>query len=188
MSAAMYAKMGNKAIGAVSDHLLASTQRKMQADAQEHRNTMSAISASMQRNNVTQAEINTQDNARRLKQQIDLTSMQDKGNAEVSAAASGVAGGSVANTMRGLQRSAMQANYARIRNVDSQMQAHGQNRKNVTLQQIYNKDAQVFQKPSVSTALLGLTTSLVDTYNKNQPQGQGLASTASKLLGGTGSP
>ena len=115
MSAAMYAQMGNKAVGVVSDHLLQNTQRKMQLDAQEHRNTMSAISAAMQSNNITREEINTQDSARRLKQQIDLASMQDKGNAEVSAAAAGVAGGSVDNTMRGLTRSAMQANYARIR-------------------------------------------------------------------------
>ena len=184
MSAAMYAQMGNKAVGVVSDHLLQNTQRKMQLDAQEHRNTMSAISAAMQSNNITREEINTQDSARRLKQQIDLASMQDKGNAEVSAAAAGVAGGSVDNTMRGLTRSAMQANYARIRNLDSQMQAHGNNRKNVTLQQVYNKDVQVFQKPNVGMALLGLTTDLVDTYNKNQPEGDRLANVASKLLGG----
>lgn len=188
MSLGMYGDIGVQAIGTVSDLMLQSTQRKMLQDAQEHRNVMSAISSATQFNNITVSEIQTLDASRRLKQEIDIASLKDKGNAEVSAAASGVAGNSIDNTMRGLQRSALNANYARIRNTESQMKAQGQARKNVTLQKIYNEDVQVFEKPNVGLALLGLATGAVNTYNKNQPQGQGLASVASKLLGGKGTP
>ena len=167
----VYAKMGNQVIGAVSNHFLAKTQAKMQQDAQEHRNVMSSISAALQQNSVTHAEISTIDQATQLKQQIAVASIQDKGNAEVNAAAAGVAGNSVDQTMRGLERSALQANYARIRNTRSQMQAHGQDRTNITLSKIYGKDITVFQKPSVAMSLLGLGTTLLDTYNSNQPKG-----------------
>lgn len=167
----LYAKMGNQAISAVSNHFLAKTQAKMQEDARDHRNVMSAISAALQQNNKTYDEIATIDQATQLKQQIAVASMQDKGNAEVNAAAAGVAGNSVDQTMRGLERSALQANFARIKNTRSQMQAHGQDRTNITLSKIYGKDVTVFQKPSVAMSLLGLGTQLLDTYNSNQPKG-----------------
>jgi hypothetical protein len=188
VNTAMYAKMGLKAVDTASSLLLQSTQRKMLKDAQEHRNLMSALSSAQQMNDVTFAEIQTQDDARQLKREIDLAAMQDQGAAEVSAAASGVAGGSVENTMRALKRSAANANYARIKTVDSRLNALGNNKKNITLQKVYGEDVRVFQKPNISVALLGLTTDVIDIYNQNQPQGQGAASVASKLLGGTGKP
>lgn len=184
VSPVVAAQLGNQALSAGTDFLLSDIQAKMQRDAQKHRNTMSSISAALQMNSITIAEAQALDQSRRVQKQIAIASMQDKGNAEVNAAAAGVSGGSVDSVMRGLERSALNANYARMRSLDSTLKARGQDRKNVTLSKIFNEDTTVFQSPSMGMALLGLGTKLVDTYNQNQPEGEGLANKLSTLLGG----
>lgn len=184
VSPVVAAKLGNQALSVGTDFLLSDIQIKMQRDAQKHRNTMSSISSALQMNSITIAETQALDQSRRAQQQIAIASLQDKGNAEVNAAAAGVSGSSVDGVMRGLERSALSANYARMKSLDNTLKARGQGRKNVTLSKIFNEDTTVFQSPSMGMALLGLGTQAVSTYNQNQPQGEGLANKLSKLLGG----
>ena len=184
VSPVVAAKLGNQALQAGTNFLLSDIQVKLQRDAQAHRETMADISAALQTNSITHSEVEALDQSRRLEKQIDIASMQDKGQAEVNAAAAGVSGGSVDKVIRGLERSALNANYARIESLENTLNARGQDRKNVTLSRIFNRDTTVFQSPSVGASLLGLGTTLVDTYNQNQPRGQGLANKLSKLLGG----
>ncbi len=165
----MYAQMGVQAFGAASNHFVSKTQAKMQRDMQEHRNTMLAISSSLRQNAVTNQEVEVRRQTVQAAEQISIASMTDKGNAEVAAAASGVAGNSVQRTMAGLERSALRANFARIENAQSAMSALGNERTNINLQQIYGEGTQIFQSPSVGMSLLGLGTSLINTYNANQP-------------------
>jgi len=186
VSPLLAAKLGTDVVGAAGNFILADTQVKMQKDAQKHREAMLGISSALQLNSVTKQEIDVRDSSIRLQQQISIASMQDKGQAEVNAAAAGVAGSSVDQVMRGLERSALNANYARMKSLKSNMQAAGDQRKNITLNRIAGRDTRVFQSPNVGMALLGLGTSLVSTYNNNQPEGDGLGNSLSRLLGGKG--
>jgi len=182
------AKMGTQVLGTATDLIVGGIQADMQRDAQKHRNTMSALSAAMSFNTVTLSEIDARDQAQALEKQIAIVSMQDKGNAEVNAAAAGVAGGSVDSVMRGLERSALNANYARMQSLENNLQSSGQDRKNITLGKIFNEDVAVIQSPSVGMALLGLGTGLVQTYNQNQPKGQQLQNRLSRVLLGKKGP
>jgi hypothetical protein len=167
----MLMRMGTQTIGALSSFSISKTQHSMEVSARAHRETMSALSAGIQQNAITVAEINTQDSAVRLSSAIQSQSIKDRGAAAVSAAAAGVAGGSVEATMRGLRRSALNAQSARMRNLDSSLQASAQDRKNIELAQIMGKDISILPAPSSGAALLGLGASLLDTWDANQPQG-----------------
>ena len=163
-------KMATQVIGAYTEFDLQKTQHRMQVSAQAHRDVMNQLSSGIQQNAVTVAEIQTQDKAVRLSEALQTQSMKDKGSAAVSAAAAGVQGGSVKATMLGLRRSALQAQDARIRNRDSELQAQAENRKNIELSAIMGKDISIIPAPSAASALLGLGASLFDTWDANQPK------------------
>lgn len=168
---AMLGSMGSAVIGEVTDHSLRKTQYEMEVDAKSYREEMAAISKSMQMNNLTKAEANLSDQARRATVGLAKQELEDRGAAEVSAAAAGVAGGSVAATMRGLERSSLNANAARTKNYESALAASTANRKNITMQAIFNKDVNPLQIPNASDALLGMTQSVVEIWDDNQPEG-----------------
>lgn len=189
----MLANMGIGIIGASSEYNtmkaqtainsskndIAQTENRMQKAAQAHRNTMNQMSGALRENSITQKQMQTQDQGVRLSQAIQTQSMQDQGSAAVSAAAAGVAGGSVKATMLGLRRSALNAHDARQRNSDSAIIALEEDRKNVKLATIMGEDisvlpdrvADVLPAPSAASALLGLASGLVDTYDNYQPKG-----------------
>jgi len=158
---------------------IAETENRMQKAAQAHRNTMNQMSGALRQNSVTQRQVQTQDQGVRLSQAIQTQSMQDQGSAAVSAAAAGVAGGSVKATMLGLRRSALNAHDARQRNSDSAILALEEDRKNINLATIMGEDisvipdhvADILPAPSAASALLGLASGLVNTYDANQPAG-----------------
>ncbi len=166
------------AINASKNEIL-DTEQRMQKAAQAHRNTMNKLSGAVRQNAVTSAQIQTQDKGARLAQAIQTQSMKDQGAAAVSAAAAGVSGGSVRATMLGLRRSALNAHDARQRNSDSAIMALEEDRKNTSRAVIMGEDisvlpervADVLPAPSAASALLGLTTGLIDTYDANQPKG-----------------
>ena len=189
----MYADIGVSAAGALTDYMaqrtahtvsaakndIADTEHRMQVAAQAHRNTMNKMSGALRENSITQAQIQTQDQGVRLAQAIQTQSMQDQGAAAVSAAAAGVAGGSVKATMLGLRRSALNAHDARQRNSDSAILALEEDRKNIKLATIMGEDisvlpdrvADILPAPSAASALLGLAGSMMDTYDRYQPKG-----------------
>ena len=170
---------GMKAIGGavtgIADYAIGSVQADMQAAQQAHGNTMRQLSAAQQQNAVTLGEAQLQDKATRLGASLQLASIKDRGAAEVSAAAAGVAGGSVQQALLGLKRSAIQAQNARMRNLDSQLLASDQQRNNINLAAILGEDISVIQRPSIGSALLGIGVGVMETYDENQPEGSKLA-------------
>ena len=170
---------GMKAIGGavtgLADYAIGSVQADMQAAQQAHGNTMRQLSAAQQQNAVTLGEAQLQDKATRLGASLQLASIKDRGAAEVSAAAAGVAGGSVQQALLGLKRSAIQAQNARMRNLDSQLLASDQQRNNINLAAILGEDISVIQRPSIGSALLGIGVGVMETYDENQPEGSKLA-------------
>lgn len=148
----------------ITNFLLAGEQSKLQAEQQRHRNTVTAISSNLQRNAVTLQEIDVRAANRRGSEAIQLRALEDQAGAEVSAAAAGVGGGSVKSVMRGLKRSELKAQFARLENTQNAYQSLGQQRTNINVSQVFNTDASVIPKPSVAALLLGMGTAAVDTY------------------------
>lgn len=173
----MYAQMGlsvsRAALGYGSDkikHDIATMQ-------QDYDNAMSALSAAQQLNTITQNEISVRDAAVRASTAIDIQAMKDRADAEVSAAAAGVRGGSVRSTLRGLARSRLTAKQSLHKRVKAQAQASTQSRRNTELSKVFSKDISVLPTPSTASALLGLGATIIDTYDSHQPDGQKVADT-----------
>jgi hypothetical protein len=153
----------------------ATSTRKIQADmnaaSQAYGNTMRKISTSQNLNAVTQNTIAVEDKARRLEGVLQQQSIKDSAAAEVNAAAAGVAGGSVQQTLLGLRRSALNAQNARMRNLVSAQFSADKQKSNIRLAGIMGEDISVLQRPSVASSLLGLGATLIDKYDNNQPKG-----------------
>ena len=179
---AMLGDMGVQGLGAFASFSVQQTQIDMQESARRHRQVLADISSRLQRNAVTVNESATRDAAARLGQSIQVASLQNKAQAQVSAAAAGVAGGSADATLRGLQRSELQAQYALKENLNSAMLSHDETRRGITLNSILGQSTSVLIPPSPSMALLGLGTQLIDTYNSNQPAGQTTSDRIAKQL------
>jgi hypothetical protein len=159
----------------ISDYMIGGIQADMQEAQQAHNNAMRTLSSAQQQNSMTLQEAQLQDKAARLGESLQIASMKDRGSAEVNAAAAGVAGGSVQMALLGLKRSAIQAQDARMRNLNSEMQAAQEQRNNIKLAGIMGEDISIIQRPSIGTALLGIGVSVMDTYDQNMPKGSKLA-------------
>lgn len=163
--------MGISAFGAIAENQTANIQADMKASAQAYTNTMRKISTAQSLNAATIQGVQLQDKARRLEVTLQQRSIQDMAASEVGAAAAGVAGGSVQQALLGLKRSALGAQNARMRNLDSELFAVDKQKQNIRLAGILGQDTSVIQRPSTASALLGLGATLLDTYDKNQPKG-----------------
>jgi len=168
----MLGKMANQVAGAYGQYSTSKIQFQMQESARKHKEAMTALSAAQQFNAVTVQEAQTRDAGMRAAVSLNMQSLGNRSAAEVQAAAAGVAGNSVDQTMIQLERSALSANAARKLTLKSKRQAHGQQRKNIRMQQIYGRDISTPIPPSPTSALLGLGMTLLNSYNENQPKGE----------------
>ena len=158
-------------IGGLADSATRSIQADMSKASQAYGNTMRKISTAQNLNAVTQNTIAVEDKARRLEGVLQQQSIKDSAAAEVNAAAAGVAGGSVQQTLLGLRRSALNAQNARMRNLVSSQFSADKQKSNIRLAGILGQDISVIQRPSVASSLLGLGATLLDKYDNNQPKG-----------------
>lgn len=152
------------------------TETKLSQMTQRYQNTMAAISQAQQLNAMTSNEASMRDAAIRAGETISKQSMQDKALTEASAAAAGVRGGAVRSAMNSLERSKLTAREALRKRMEAQGRANTQDRANLRMAGIYNKDVSVYsarhvRAPSAASALLGLGASLIDIYDSNQPEG-----------------
>lgn len=166
MSAALL-QAGIGAGSALAGYFLAKEQTKLQRESQRHRNAVLGLNANLQRNALELKEIEARQANRRVDQQIQLQSMQEKAAGEVSAAASGVTGGSVDAVMRGLERSAMTAQAARLQNVSSMFRGLGQERRNINVGQILGEDRTVIPGPGIANLLLSMGVGAAKGYGQN---------------------
>jgi hypothetical protein len=165
----------NTAVSGLSNYMLGRTQAKMKEAAQAHSNAMRRINTAQQQNTVTLQEAAIQDESTRMGTALQGQAIRDRGAAEVSAAAAGVAGGSVDQAILGLRRSAIQAQDARMQNMTAQLYATEQQRKNIRIAGVLGQDVSVIPRPSASAALLGLGTQLLGQWDDNQPKGSKIA-------------
>jgi hypothetical protein len=162
---------GLAAFGGLADAYTKNIQIGMKESAQAYSNTMRQISTAQSLNASTLHEVNLQDSSKRLEATLQLESLKNVAASEVSAAAAGVAGGSVEQALLGLKRSALGAQHARMRNLDSSLFAASKQKSNIRLAGIMGKDISVIQRPSTASALLGMGASLLDKYDANLPKG-----------------
>lgn len=168
----MYAQMGLAGINAISGYGTAKHNASMQRMQQDYTNSMNAFAAAQALNTQTANETSLRDAAVTAKLAMQGQSMQDMARAEVSAAAAGVAGGSVDAAMRGLTRSKLQAQMALKRKMQSHSRANAASRRGIALNKAMGKDISVIPKSSVASALLGLGAQMIDIYDSHQPEGQ----------------
>ena len=163
--------MGISAISAIGDHQTRNIQAGMNAASQAYTNTMRKISTSQSLNAVTLQQAALEDKSKRLEATLQQQSMKDRAVSEVGAAAAGVAGGSVDQALLGLRRSALNAQNARMRNLESGLFAADKEKSNLRLAGILGEDISVMQRPSAASSLLGLGATLIDTFDNNQAEG-----------------
>lgn len=173
----MYAQMGMSVIGAFASHSAQKHDYKMQKMTRRYMETMSAIAAASQLNTQTLNEIEMRDAGVRAGVSIEAASRRDKGALEVAAASAGIEGGSVVNSMRGLERSRLLARAARQDALEGQARQNTQQRRNIAMSRAMNKDVSPLVAPSAADALLGLGAAVIDIYDSHQPQGSRVADT-----------
>jgi len=161
----------SSAIGGIADSATRSIQAGMNEASQAYSNTMREISTAQNINAITLQQAALGDKSRRLQATLQQQSLKDRGAAEVGAAAAGVAGGSVDQALLGLRRSALNAQNARMRNLESGLFAADTQKKNIRLAGIMGEDISVIQRPSAASSLLGLGATLLDKFDNNQPKG-----------------
>jgi hypothetical protein len=166
MSAALL-QAGIGAGSALAGYFLAKEQTKLQRESQRHRNAILKLNSNLKRNALELQEIDARNINRDIDKQLQLQSMQAKAAGEVSSAAAGVSGGSVEAAMRGLERNAMFAQAARMRNTSTTFRKLGQQRRNINVGEILGEDRTVIPGPSVGSLLLSMGTAAVDAYGTN---------------------
>jgi hypothetical protein len=170
MAAQFLAAFASKIGTPISDFLVGREQQKLQQSMQDYRNEITGISARLQENQTTLQEIDASNASRAADQQLQLLAMSDQANAEVSSAAAGVTGGSSDAVMRGLRRSALNAQRARIDSTDNAMQGLGQQRTNIALSEIFQTDNTVLPKPSFAALLLSVGQSAYSARKQTTPR------------------
>lgn len=170
MYASMGLSVGQAATSFASDMIASSLANKLR----KYRNTMLEITAAMTGNTITLNQHATRDASIRLQFDIAKQAAADQGSAEVAAAAAGVAGQSVNSAMRGLRSSAAAAQAARKAQRSSEFRAHSQERRNLAIGTLLGKDISVTSKPSIMSAAVGLGKSLIDDFDRAQPEGEKL--------------
>lgn len=168
----------------VSDYYIQSQQAKMQEAAREHANVMRGIAAGQEQNAVSRQKVALRDATQRVAAEQKIAHLQDRGSAEVAAAAAGVAGGSVDQVMRQIERNALKAQSDRKTSYNNQNAALDQETVNIELRRITGEDISVIQKPNPALTLLGLGTSLINTYDANQPAGSRSTDALAELFKG----
>lgn len=179
----MYAQMGLSVVSAIGQYGAQQHQYNMQKISRDYQEAMSGISFAMQSNTLTHNEVGARDALIRAGASIQAQSMKDRATARTEAAAAGVAGGSVTNTIRGLQRSRLLAGKALQERQAAQARANTNNRRQAAFARAMNKDISPLQPPSIASSLLGLGASLIDVYDSHQAPGDTLQDSLSRLGG-----
>jgi len=166
----MMQEMGIKAIHGVSSFLVSREEYKVARILEKHQNTMAALSAAQSHNQLTRNSIQIDQQALLTEANDQIVAMQDTEMARLSAAATGTSGNSVDAGLASLGRAKAQRDYSREQARQTAQIGIGDQRRQVELAKIYNQSTSVMPKPSVSNMLLGLGTSLYDTYRQHTPQ------------------
>lgn len=147
-------------------------QYNAQQSAIEHQKAMADIQAAAQMAAINEQEREVRDATMRAQIAIQMDAKRSMAQADASAAAAGTAGGSVEQTIRGLNRSEAAAESARKHNYETQRRAFGHQKEAIKIGQIFANVPTLDLAPDPAAALLDLTTTLLDHNKKNSPEGE----------------
>lgn len=170
MSKLMYADMGLTVMAGLSQYMVQKEESKLAASMQKYQNAMSALSAGRGLNNITRNSVAIRDNNTFADISIQSAAMQEQAAYAVEAAAAGVMGNSVAVGLRQRKGDAARAQTSRKRQYDSERLNIEDQRKQVKLSAIYNKDISPISKPSLGGTLLGIGANLIQTWDAHNPE------------------
>lgn len=170
MSKLMYADMGLSVAANLTQYFVGREQSKLQKSIQNYQNTMSALSTGQSLNNITRNAAGARDASIFANVSIQSQALEEQAAFMVEAAAAGVVGNSVAVGLR-----ARKADAARARtSLDRQYKAEQLNiedqRKQVRMSQVYNKDISPISKPSLGATLLSTGAQLMETWDAHNPE------------------
>lgn len=151
----------------LTGYMLAKQQHKSALENQRHRNAILDINTMMQLNDLELQEIDLRNISRDASKSIQLQTLQQEGVAEVSAAAAGVAGGSVEAVMRGIKRNSMLSQARRIEDTSASYRKLGKQRQNININRILGEDRTVIPGPTVGGLLLSMGTAAAGAYADN---------------------
>lgn len=182
-SSAVWGAGLSKSFGSLAKFGSAVVQYDAQQSALEHQKAMADIQAAAQMESINAQEREARDAAIRAQVSIQRESNRAKAQADVAAAASGTAGGSVEQTVRGINRSQAAAETARAKNYETQLMAYGKQREAVKIGQIFGNVPTLTIPPSPAAALADLSATMLEHNEENSPEG---ASWLDSLFGGKG--
>lgn len=170
MASYMMQEMGLKSIASVSKFFVSKEEARIQRIMQKHNNIMTALSAAQSHNQINRNAVEIERQYTLANAADQVVAMQDQEAARLAAAASGTSGNAVATTMHDLARAEAQKRYANEKARDTAHIDINDQRRQVELSKVYGTNIDVLPKPSFATALLGLGTSLLDTWREHNPE------------------
>ena len=170
MSSYMLQEMGVRAISAVSGFYASTQEYKISKIMQKHQNTMLALSAAQSTNQINRNAIEVEEQFVLASAADQVTAMQDQEAARLSAAAAGASGNSVQSTLHDFHRAAAQKRYSNSKARETAHLQISDDRRQLALSVAAGQNRDIIPRPSAATALLGLGTSLYDTWRQHNPQ------------------
>lgn len=170
MSKLMYADMGLSVVAGLTNHFVGVEQSKLQGAIQRYQNTMSALSAGQSLNNITRNAAGVRDAAVFAGVSIQAQALEEQAAFQVEAAAAGVIGNSVAVGLRARKADAARAKTSLNRQHTAEKMSIEDQRKQVKMSQIYNKDISPISKPNLGATLLNTGAQLLETWDAHNPE------------------
>lgn len=169
MSSLMLLEMGINAASAYANWQTQKAQFKIQQIQDKYQKTMTALSAARAHNQVTRNKVAMEEQMQIAEGVDQVAQMQDEEAARVAAATAGVEGNSVNTTLGDYARGAAQRRLARTREARYASNALNDQRREIEIAKVTSTPINILSKPSSASALLGLGTSLLDTYKAHMP-------------------
>lgn len=156
------AQTGTTVLSALSGYKAQKAQYKVQKRLQEYRNKMTRITAALSQNAITDNVILTQKQAARKAVGLRREEMSTVGSATVAAAAAGVRGRSVNQTLVDVQRNYATQEFLRTSDLKDAFAQFDQQRLNTEVQATLSMDHSFIEKPSLGAALLKIGSSVAE--------------------------
>lgn len=169
MANLMYAEMFTGVISGIGQHMVSRENAKLAAAQRKYNRTMSALSASVSRNVITENEADLRDQSVFARLSIQTAAMQEQGQFDVEAAAAGMIGNSIDVGRRQLEADATRARSSIERQALQSRRQLGQARSQVAMDEIRQRDMTPLPKADLGSALFNIGQGLFNTWEAHNP-------------------
>lgn len=180
MANLMYADMLMNTMGGIGQYLVSREDAKLAASQRRYNRTMSALSASVARNVVTENEAALRDQSVFARLSIQAAGMQERAAFDVEAAAAGIAGNSIEVGRAQRQADEHRARTSMERQAMQKRREYGQQRQQITMDEIRSRDVSPLPRANLGASLFNIAGGLVDTWNVHNPVDRRTTTTLSR--------